>query len=332
MGARAHMSARLRQIMPRHLRLRLRRPAGAGEPGRGLPGRPRGGAEPDRPDGARHRPRGLAVPGQDAGRAVARTAPVWVQREIRLAAAARGASTWSPTQVLGEPARARGRSGRDAPPPDPPHVGVADPRARTRARPSGGTSRRGSTGRCRRRPRYWTAHPRGTGRHARPRQGGPARPDPEPPGQPGAARPWGPGRGSTCASTGTPAGERRAGGHAPRGVAAGVDRAAGIVLAGGRSSRMGAAKAALEWHGSTLVRRVAGSSAGPSTDRWWSSGRRGQVLPRLPAIRGRRGRAEGPRSARGAGRGPSGRWPAGRRWPSWPAADPPLLHPGSSRP
>ena len=34
--------------------------------------------------------------------------------------------------------------------------------------------------------------------------------------------------------------------------------AAGIVLAGGRSSRMGRPKAALEWHGSTLLRRVVG--------------------------------------------------------------------------
>jgi molybdopterin-guanine dinucleotide biosynthesis protein A len=33
---------------------------------------------------------------------------------------------------------------------------------------------------------------------------------------------------------------------------------AGIVLAGGRSSRMGTAKAGLEWHGSTLLRRVTG--------------------------------------------------------------------------
>jgi molybdenum cofactor guanylyltransferase len=33
---------------------------------------------------------------------------------------------------------------------------------------------------------------------------------------------------------------------------------AAVVLAGGRSTRMGAPKAALEWHGSTLVRRAAG--------------------------------------------------------------------------
>ncbi|MPZ00178.1 MAG: NTP transferase domain-containing protein [Actinophytocola sp.] len=38
-----------------------------------------------------------------------------------------------------------------------------------------------------------------------------------------------------------------------------LDRAAaGVVLAGGRSTRMGTAKAALEWHGSTLLRRVTG--------------------------------------------------------------------------
>ncbi|HEU4491576.1 MAG TPA: NTP transferase domain-containing protein [Jiangellales bacterium] len=35
-------------------------------------------------------------------------------------------------------------------------------------------------------------------------------------------------------------------------------KAAGVVLAGGRSSRMGTPKAALEWHGSTLLRRVTG--------------------------------------------------------------------------
>ena len=31
-----------------------------------------------------------------------------------------------------------------------------------------------------------------------------------------------------------------------------------MVLAGGRSSRMGTPKAALEWHGSTLLRRTVG--------------------------------------------------------------------------
>ncbi len=57
----------------------------------------------------------------------------------------------------------------------------------------------------------------------------------------------------------------------------------GIVLAGGRSSRMGAAKASLEWHGSTLLRRVAGlverSVDGPVV----IVRSPGQPLPRLPA-------------------------------------------------
>jgi molybdenum cofactor guanylyltransferase len=37
-----------------------------------------------------------------------------------------------------------------------------------------------------------------------------------------------------------------------------MDQAAGVVLAGGRSSRMGTPKASLEWHGSTLLRRICG--------------------------------------------------------------------------
>jgi molybdopterin-guanine dinucleotide biosynthesis protein A len=37
-----------------------------------------------------------------------------------------------------------------------------------------------------------------------------------------------------------------------------MEQAAGVILAGGRSSRMGTPKAELEWHGSTLLRRVTG--------------------------------------------------------------------------
>jgi molybdopterin-guanine dinucleotide biosynthesis protein A len=57
---------------------------------------------------------------------------------------------------------------------------------------------------------------------------------------------------------------------------------AGIVLAGGRSSRMGTPKAALEWHGSTLLRRVVGvverSVDGPVV----VVRAQGQALPELP--------------------------------------------------
>src|SRR4051794_18293294 len=58
--------------------------------------------------------------------------------------------------------------------------------------------------------------------------------------------------------------------------------AAGIVLAGGRSSRMGTPKAALEWHGSTLLRRVCGI-VGRAVDGPVVVVRApGQELPRLP--------------------------------------------------
>jgi molybdopterin-guanine dinucleotide biosynthesis protein A len=56
---------------------------------------------------------------------------------------------------------------------------------------------------------------------------------------------------------------------------------AGIVLAGGRSSRMGRSKASLEWHGSTLLRRVAGivgREAGPVV----VVRAAGQALPSVP--------------------------------------------------
>jgi molybdenum cofactor guanylyltransferase len=58
--------------------------------------------------------------------------------------------------------------------------------------------------------------------------------------------------------------------------------AAGIVLAGGRSSRMGTPKAALEWHGSTLLRRVTGIVARATGGPVIVVRAPGQALPALP--------------------------------------------------
>jgi molybdopterin-guanine dinucleotide biosynthesis protein A len=57
---------------------------------------------------------------------------------------------------------------------------------------------------------------------------------------------------------------------------------AGIVLAGGRSSRMGEPKAALEWHGSTLLRRTAGVLARAVDGPVVVVRAPGQPLPPLP--------------------------------------------------
>jgi molybdopterin-guanine dinucleotide biosynthesis protein A len=59
--------------------------------------------------------------------------------------------------------------------------------------------------------------------------------------------------------------------------------AAGIVLAGGRSSRMGTPKAGLEWHGSTLLRRVTGVVARSVDGPVVVVRAPGQELPDLPA-------------------------------------------------
>jgi molybdopterin-guanine dinucleotide biosynthesis protein A len=58
--------------------------------------------------------------------------------------------------------------------------------------------------------------------------------------------------------------------------------AAGIVLAGGRSTRMGRPKAALEWHGSTLLRRVVGIVGRVADGPVAVVRAPGQELPELP--------------------------------------------------
>jgi molybdopterin-guanine dinucleotide biosynthesis protein A len=57
---------------------------------------------------------------------------------------------------------------------------------------------------------------------------------------------------------------------------------AGVVLAGGRSSRMGTSKAALEWHGSTLLRRTTGIVARAADGPVVVVRAPGQALPDLP--------------------------------------------------
>src|SRR3954451_11022750 len=58
--------------------------------------------------------------------------------------------------------------------------------------------------------------------------------------------------------------------------------AAGVVLAGGRSVRMGRPKATLEWHGSTLVRRLASLRARAFDGPVVVVRAPGQALPELP--------------------------------------------------
>src|SRR5215813_10944626 len=62
----------------------------------------------------------------------------------------------------------------------------------------------------------------------------------------------------------------------------GMAGSAGVVLAGGRSSRMGTAKAALEWHGSTLLRRTVGIVARAAEGPVVVVRADGQDLPDLP--------------------------------------------------
>ena len=77
-----------------------------------------------------------------------------------------------------------------------------------------------------------------------------------------------------------------------------VEKTAGVVLAGGRSSRMGSPKAALEWHGSTLLRRTV-SVVAPRRHRPRRRGAGARPAAARPAARGR-GRV----ATRAEGRGP----------------------------
>lgn len=61
-----------------------------------------------------------------------------------------------------------------------------------------------------------------------------------------------------------------------------IPEAAGVVLAGGRSVRMGTSKAALEWHGSTLLRRAVGVLARAVGGPVVVVRAAGQSLPPLP--------------------------------------------------
>ncbi|HEX6403564.1 MAG TPA: molybdenum cofactor guanylyltransferase [Pseudonocardiaceae bacterium] len=60
------------------------------------------------------------------------------------------------------------------------------------------------------------------------------------------------------------------------------DGTAGVVLVGGRSSRMGMAKAELEWHGSTLLRRTLGVLARSVEGPLLVVRSPGQPLPEIP--------------------------------------------------
>ena len=102
---------------------------------------------------------------------------------------------------------------------------------------------------------------------------------------------------------------------------------AGIVLAGGRSTRMGSPKAALEWHGSTLLRRVVGIVGRAVEGQVIVVRAPGQELPALPpgtrvAEDAREGR--GPLQGLAAGLAAASE---GADWAYVSSTDVPLLHP-----
>ncbi len=107
--------------------------------------------------------------------------------------------------------------------------------------------------------------------------------------------------------------------------------AAAIVLAGGRSSRMGAPKAALDWHGSTLLRRVTGIVARAVDGPVVVVRAPGQELPALhPAVEVVQDAREGRGPVQGLAAGLAA--VAGRAAVAYlSATDAPLLHPAFVR-
>ena len=102
---------------------------------------------------------------------------------------------------------------------------------------------------------------------------------------------------------------------------------AGIVLAGGRSTRMGRPKAALEWHGSTLLHRVAGIVGRAVSGPVIVVGAPGQELPDLPPGASV---AEDAREGRGPLQGLAAGLAAAAPDADWAyvsSTDVPLLHP-----
>jgi molybdenum cofactor guanylyltransferase len=110
-----------------------------------------------------------------------------------------------------------------------------------------------------------------------------------------------------------------------------VFEAGAIILAGGRSSRMGSSKAALEWHGSTLLRRVTGLAQRAVDGPVVVVGAPGQELPAVhPAVEV----VSDPREGRGPMQGvAAGLGAIGARAPVAfvSATDVPLLHPAFVR-
>lgn len=107
-----------------------------------------------------------------------------------------------------------------------------------------------------------------------------------------------------------------------------AEPAAGVVLAGGRSTRMGRDKAALQWHGTSLLRRVTGLVGRAVGGEVVVVRAPGQALPPLPpTVEVVDDPAEGLGPLQGLAVGLAAAAAHGRRAAVVTATDVPLLHP-----